>query len=215
MTCSRRFFLGMLLAGVAAAQTPADLKPGLYAVFDTTEGVFTARLYERYTPKAVNNFVGLATGTKPWWDPQAKAFVKRPMYNGITFHRVVREQMIQAGDPTGLGTHNCGFTMPDEFLPGLRFDAPGRLAVANTGQPNSGACQFFVTDQAVPSWTGKYTIFGQVVSGQDVVGKINKVRTYNEKPVQPVILRNVSVRRVGPAPQHAASQPPASQAKDN
>jgi cyclophilin family peptidyl-prolyl cis-trans isomerase len=195
MTCSRLLAGILLLSGFASAQTP-PLKPGLYAVFETSEGAITAQLFERYTPLAVKSFVGLATGTKPWFDPKVKAFVKRPMYNGITFHRVVREQMIQSGDPTGLGTHNCGVTLRDEFLPGLRFDGPGRLAVANTGQPDSGACQFFITDQMVPSWSGKYTIFGQVVQGQDVVGKINRVRTFNEKPVQPVILKTVSIRRV-------------------
>jgi peptidyl-prolyl cis-trans isomerase A (cyclophilin A) len=192
----------VLVACLAFAEKPHDLKPGLYAVFDTSEGAFTAQLYEKYTPMAVNVFVGLAQGTKPWWDPKIKALVRRPMYNGITFHRVVKEQMIQTGDPTGLGSHNCGFTVRDEFLPGLRFDGPGRLGVANTGQPDSGSCQFFVTDQAVPSWNGKYTIFGQVVAGQDVVGKINRVRTVNEKPVQPVMLKSVSIRRIVAPPRN-------------
>ena len=185
-----------VMTGLANAQATPDLKPGLYAVFDTSEGSFTAQLYEKYTPVTVRNFVGLATGTKPWWDPNAKGWVRRAMYNGIAFHRVVREQMIQAGDPTGLGTHNCGFTIPDEFLPGLMFDRPGRVGVANTGKPDSGACQFFITDQAIPSWNNKYTIFGQVVAGQDVVSKINRVHTYNEKPVEPVLLKSVYIRRV-------------------
>ena len=183
-------------AGLAQAQPDAELKPGLYAVFDTPQGSFTAVLYEKYTPLAVNNFVGLATGVKPWWDPKVKGWVKRAMFNGITFHRIVREEMIQSGDPTGLGTHNCGFTIRDEFLPGLMFDRPGRLAVANTGKPDSGACQFFITDQAVPSWNNKYTIFGQVVSGQAVVSKLNRVRTVGEKPVEPVLLNRVTIRRV-------------------
>jgi cyclophilin family peptidyl-prolyl cis-trans isomerase len=186
----------LAVAGLANPQTQGDLKPGLYAVFETSQGSFTAILYEKYTPVTVSNFVGLATGTKPWLDPKLKAWVKRPLYNGITFHRIVREEMIQAGDPTGLGTHNCGFTIPDEFLPGLRFDRPGRLGVANTGQPGSGSCQFFITDQAIPTWNNKYTIFGQVVAGQDVVSKINRVRTHNEKPVEPVLLKSVLIRRI-------------------
>jgi peptidyl-prolyl cis-trans isomerase A (cyclophilin A) len=187
----------ILLAALARAQNPErELKPGLYAIFETSEGTITAQLFDRYVPNAVNTFVGLAMGTKPWFDPKVKAFVNRPMYNGITFHRIVKEQMIQSGDPTGLGTHNSGFTLRDEILPGLRFDGPGRLAVANTGQQDSGACQFFITEQAMPQWTGKYTIFGQVISGQDVVSKINRVRTINEKPVQPVMLNKVLVRRV-------------------
>jgi cyclophilin family peptidyl-prolyl cis-trans isomerase len=183
-------------AAAFAQEGSHELKPGVYAIFETSEGTITAQLYDKYVPVAVNTFAGLAMGTKPWFDPKVKGFVKRPMYNGITFHRVVREQMIQSGDPTGLGNHNCGFTIRDEFLPGLRFDGPGRLAMANTGQPDSSGCQFFITDQAVPQWNGKYTIFGQVVEGQDVVTKINRVRTYNEKPVEPVMLIKVTVRRV-------------------
>jgi len=196
----------LAIAGLANAQPKGDLKPGLYAVFDTSQGSFTALLYEKYTSVTVKNFVGLATGTKPWWDPKIKGWVKRPLYNGITFHRIVREQMIQSGDPTGLGTHNCGFTIRDEFLPGLMFDRPGRLGVANTGQPGSGGCQFFITDQAIPTWNNKYTIFGQVVEGQDVVSKINRVRTYNEKPVEPVLLKSVVIRRVSAAPGHSPGQ---------
>ncbi|MGD1072055.1 MAG: peptidylprolyl isomerase [Bryobacteraceae bacterium] len=178
------------------AQPPA-LKPGLYAIFDTSEGVITAVLYEKYTPIAVKNFVGLAQGTKPWLDPKARAWVKRPMYNGITFHRVVREQMIQSGDPTGIGNHNCGFKIRDEFLPGLKFDGPGKLGVANTGQPDTGGCQFFITEEAVPSWSNHYTIFGQVVAGQDVVNRIDKVPVREERPVEPVILKSVTIERVG------------------
>jgi len=177
-------------------QSP-ELKRGLYAIFDTSEGLVTAVLYEKYTPIAVKNFVGLAEGTKPWLDPKTRALVKRPMYNGITFHRVVREEMIQSGDPTGLGTHNCGFNIRDEFLPGLRFDKPGRLAVANTGKPDSGGCQFFITEEAVPGWDNHYTIFGQVVAGQEVVNRINRVPVRGDRPVTPVILKSVRIERVG------------------
>jgi cyclophilin family peptidyl-prolyl cis-trans isomerase len=125
------------------------------------------------------------------------------MYNGITFHRVVREEMIQSGDPTGFGTHNCGFTIRDEYLPGLQFNRPGRLGMANTGQPDSGACQFFITEQAMPQWNQHYTVFGQVVEGQDVVGRINRVRTVKEKPVEPIVLKSVSIMRIQPRPDAA------------
>jgi peptidyl-prolyl cis-trans isomerase A (cyclophilin A) len=172
------------------------LKPGLYAVFDTAEGVITAQLYEKYTPVTVRNFVALAEGTKPWRDPKTGNMVSRPLYNGITFHRIVREEMIQAGDPTGVGSHNCGVTIRDEFLPGLRFDQPGRLAMANTGQPDSGGCQFFITDQVMTTWNGKYTIFGQVVSGFDVEGRINRKPLYGDRPVDKVQLNSVTIQRV-------------------
>lgn len=146
--------------GSRAFEKGGDLPNGLYAVFTTSEGVFTAKLYEKYTPKSVANFVGLATGTKAWRDPKTGAMVNRPMYDNITFHRIIRDEMIQSGDPTGTSAHNCGFTIPDEFLIGLTFNTAGKLAVANTGQPDSGACQFFITVGPVTRWNNAYTIFG-------------------------------------------------------
>ena len=126
--------------------------------------------------------------------------VKVRLYDNITFHRVVRGEMIQSGDPTGTGRHNCGFTIRDEYLPGLRFDGAGKLAMANTGNPDSGGCQFFITDGPMRSWDGKYAIFGQVVEGLDVVEKINRMPTHDEKPVTPVKLITVTIQRVGPPP---------------
>ena len=137
-------------------------------------------------------------GTIAWVDPQTHKRVKRPLYQNITFHRVVPHEIIQAGDPTGLGTHNCGFTIRDEFLPGLRFDRSGRLAMANSGSPDSSGCQFFITSNVESQWNGKYTIFGQVVEGQDVVDKIAAVRVRDEKPVTPVKLIAVTIERVKP-----------------
>jgi peptidyl-prolyl cis-trans isomerase A (cyclophilin A) len=192
--------LGVIcLAGMASAQT-AGLPDGLYAIFTTSKGVITAKLQEKYTPESVQNFVGLAQGTKAWRDPKTGAMVKRPMYDNITFHRVIRDQMIQSGDPTGTSGHNCGFTIHDEFLPGLTFNHPGRLAVANTGEPDSGACQFFITTGSVPQWDNKYTIFGDVVKGLDVVNAINHGKLRGDKPVEPVTLNSVRIERVGPAP---------------
>jgi cyclophilin family peptidyl-prolyl cis-trans isomerase len=162
---------------------------------ETSEGRIVAELYEKYVPAAVKNFVGLAQGTKPWRDAKG-VLVKGPMYNGVTFHRIIREEMIQTGDPTGTGAHECGVTIPDEFLPGLQFNGPGRLAVANTGRPNSGGCQFFITEQAVPRWNNNYTIFGQVVQGQDVVHAINIKPLIGDKPASPIYLKNVVIERV-------------------
>jgi cyclophilin family peptidyl-prolyl cis-trans isomerase len=126
--------------------------------------------------------------------------VKRPLYDNITFHRVVRGEMIQAGDPTGTGRHNCGFTIRDEYLPGLRFDSAGKLAMANSGNPDSGGCQFFITDGPMRSWDGKYTIFGLVVEGLDVVAKINHAPLHDDKPIEPVKLTGVTIERAGPEP---------------
>ncbi|HKD09084.1 MAG TPA: peptidylprolyl isomerase [Bryobacteraceae bacterium] len=186
----------LLYAGKPGDKPDKVLKPGLYAVFDTSEGIIKAELFEKYTPIAVANFVGLAQGTKPWRDPKTGQFVRRPMYNGVTFHRVIREEMIQAGDPTGTSAHNCGITIRDEFLPGLRFDQPGRLAVANTGRPDSGACQFFFTDGTVSQWNNQYTIFGQAVEGLDVIHAINRKPLVGERPEHPVIIRSVTIQRI-------------------
>jgi cyclophilin family peptidyl-prolyl cis-trans isomerase len=192
--------IALALGTVVFAAEKGELPNGLYAVFTTSQGEFTAKLNEKYTPKSVENFVGLATGTKAWKDAQTGAMVKRPMYDGITFHRIIRDEMIQSGDPTGTSSHNCGITIPDEFLPGLTFNRGGMLAVANTGQPNSGACQFFITVGAVARWNGSYTIFGEVVKGMDVVNAINHVQLVGDKPEKPTKLMSVRIQRVGPEP---------------
>lgn len=178
------------------AQSP-PLKPGLYAVFRTSQGTITARLYEKYTPVAVRNFVGLAQGTKAWKDPKTGKPVKRPLYDNITFHRVLPGIMIQSGDPTATGSHDCGIAIRDEFLPGLQFQRAGKLAVANTGNPDSGGCQFFITTDAMPQWTGKYTIFGEVVSGLEVANKISHAAVKGDRPVDPAKLIGVSIERIG------------------
>lgn len=186
----------LLAAACAYAQQP----DGLYAIFNTSLGNFTARLYEKDTPVTVQNFVALAQGTKATRNPKTGAMVKRPLYDGITFHRVVPGEMIQSGDPTGTGHHNCGVTIPDEFLPGLRFDRAGKLAMANTGAPDSGGCQWFVTDGPMRQWDGKYAVFGIVVEGLDVVAKINHAPVRGDEPVAPVSLISVTIERIGPEP---------------
>jgi peptidyl-prolyl cis-trans isomerase A (cyclophilin A) len=192
-----RFTLFLLATGCVCAQQQPD---GLYAVFHTPMGNITARLYEKDTPMTVQNFVALAQGTKATLNPKTGTMVKVPLYDNITFHRVVPGEMIQSGDPTGSGSHNCGFTIRDEFLPGLRFDSAGKLAMANIGGPDSGGCQFFITTNAMREWNGKYTIFGMVVDGQDVVSKINEAKVHDDKPVEPVKLINVTIERIGPEP---------------
>lgn len=195
-------FSALFLIPLGVAQNPPALKPGLYATFNTSEGAITARLYEKYTPGTVANFVALAQGTKPWRDPKTGAMVGRPLYDNITFHRVVPEEAIQSGDPTATGAHDCGVAIRDEFLPGLRFSGPGRLALANNGNPDSGGCQFFITAQQMPRWDGKYTIFGEVVAGLDVVSKISRMPVHGDKPVDPVKLIHVSIQRIGADKKH-------------
>ena len=174
-------------------------------------GTITAKLYEKETPLTVRNFVALAQGTKPWKDASG-ARVTKPLYNNITFHRVIPNFMIQTGDPTATGSHDCGITIRDEILPTLKFDRPGRLAMANIGRPNTGGCQFFITEVAYPSLdpapgNSGYTIFGQVVEGQDFVSKIARVpRDANDKPRTPVKLVSVTIKRIGPEPAPAGAK---------
>jgi peptidyl-prolyl cis-trans isomerase A (cyclophilin A) len=157
-------------------------------------GDITLILYEQQAPVTVKNFLGLATGRKSWVNPKTQQRVSRPLYNGLTFHRVIPGFMIQGGDPTGTGMGGTD-VIKDEFVPTLKFDQPGRLAMANAG-PHTGSCQFFITDALTPHLNGKHTIFGQVVEHQDVVGQIARVpKDSNDKPDVPVVIRKVTFER--------------------
>ncbi len=189
--------LGVALC-FAQAPPPADIpsEPGLYAIFDTSMGRIVARLYEDKAPGTVKNFVALATGTKATLDKKG-ALTKRHYYDGLTFHRVIKGFMIQTGDVNATGSSPCGIpNLKDEIDPSLNFKEPGVLAMANTGRPNTGACQIFITVGSPDYLTGMYTIFGQVVSGQDIADKISKVPTVaNDKPAFPVTIKTVTIKR--------------------
>jgi len=191
-------------AQAPAAQPEAGLparEPGLYATIRTSLGDIVAMLFDVETPITVKNFVDLARGTKPWKDPKSGAMVKRPLYPGTIFHRVIKNFMIQGGDPTGTGAGEIGFTIPEEFVPTLKFDQPGRLGMAKAKAPHSGSSQFFITEVPTPHLNGLHTVFGQVVEGQDVVNKIVAVPTgANDRPVTPVRLIGIVLKRVGPVP---------------
>jgi cyclophilin family peptidyl-prolyl cis-trans isomerase len=134
--------------------------------------------------------------------------VRRPFYNGVTFHRVIPDFMIQTGDPTGSGAYDPGFTIRDEFHPSLKFDRPGRLGMANTGEKNTGNCQFFITEVPTPHLNNLHAIFGQVTEGMDVVHKIARVPTgANNKPRTAVVIKRVVIEREGPAPPNAPEAP--------
>ncbi len=207
-------FSTLALAGALAAQTPAPTaaapaaaKParenGLYTTIQITQGgqpmgSIVLRMYEAESPVTVKNFVDLALGRKLWKDPKTGTRVRRPFYNGLTFHRVIPGFMIQGGDPTGTGMGDTD-AIKDEFHPTLKFDIPGRLAMANAG-PGTSSCQFFITETPQMRLTGGYTIFGQVVEGQELVGKVARVPKNGEKPVTPVVMSKVTFERVGPVP---------------
>ena len=120
----------------------------------------------------------------------------RPLYENITFHRVIPYFMIQSGDPTGKGNHNCGFVVQDEIRPDLKFNKAGRLAMANLGGPGTAGCQFFITETKKENLNGLYTIFGQVLDGMDVVKRISRVIVEkNDKPARPIMLNKVHIIR--------------------
>jgi cyclophilin family peptidyl-prolyl cis-trans isomerase len=170
-------------------------------------------LFEKETPGTVANFVALTRGTKAAKD-KSGAMTKRPYFTNLTFHRVIAGFMIQTGDgQKGDGSGDCGFTIKDEFVPSLKYDKPGMLGLARLNDRNTGACQFFITDAAYPSLTGEYTLFGQVVEGQDIVAKIARVpKDSGDKPRTPVKLISATIKRYGPPPAVAAPAAPAKKA---
>jgi peptidyl-prolyl cis-trans isomerase A (cyclophilin A) len=170
--------------------------PGTYAVFDTSLGTIVVRLFDKEAPKTVANFVGLAEGTVEFRDPRSGKKEKRPFYDGLTFHRVIPDFMIQGGCPLGTGTGDPGYRFADEFHTSLKHDKPGKLSMANSG-PNTNGSQFFITVAPTPWLDRKHTIFGEIVEGQDVATKISETpRDSGDRPRQPVLLKSVKIERV-------------------
>ena len=174
-----------------------SLAAGTYAVFSTTEGKITVRLFETDAPITVKNFIELAEGAKEWSHPVARAKSSAKLYDGTVFHRVIPDFMIQGGDPAGTGMGGPGYRFQDETKGAPhKFDKPGKLAMANSG-PNTNGSQFFITVAPTPWLTGNHTIFGEVVDGQEIVTKIATVpRNAQDKPHKPVILESVIIERV-------------------
>jgi len=204
----------------ALPPVPLPNEPGLYAVIYTSMGNIVCRLFEKDAPKTVANFRGLATGAKPWTDPVSGKAMHAPLYSGTIFHRVIPDFMIQGGDPAGNGTGDPGYKFEDEITADHVFDHAGILAMANSG-PNTNGSQFFITVAPTPWLNGKHTIFGEVVSGQDVVDAISKVPRQPssdgiadagskvpmkapDTPLTPVRIIRIAVRRV---PVAKAAQP--------
>jgi peptidyl-prolyl cis-trans isomerase A (cyclophilin A) len=187
----------------APGTAPPPREPGLYATVVTNLGTVVFKFYETESPITTRNFIDLTLGRKAWKDPKTGQTVRRPLLPGTTFHRVIPGFMIQGGDPTGTGAGDVGFVIPDEFHPSLKFDKPGKVAMANAG-PKTGSSQFFITEVPTPHLTGMHTIFGQVVEGQEVVEKIARApRDGNDKPRTAVIMSRITFKREGPAPPNA------------
>jgi len=184
----------VLTMGLVVTQAQEKKAP-LYATLKTSMGDIVVLLFEDKAPKTVENFVGLATGTKEWMDPKTGERVKRPLYNGTIFHRVIPNFMIQAGDPLGNGTGGPGYRFADEFHPDLKHSKAGIVSMANAG-PNTNGSQFFITEQATPWLDGRHSVFGEVVKGEEVVHAIAAVpRNPRDRPLKDVVLNEVVISR--------------------
>ncbi len=175
----------------------------LHARLKTTLGDIVVRLEEQLAPNTVKNFVGLATGTIDWKDPKTSASMKgTPCYDGVRFHRVIPNFMIQCGDPLSRhtdmaarwGTGNAGYRFEDEFHPTLRHATAGILSMANSG-PNTNGAQWFITEGKTAHLDNKHSVFGSVVTGMEVVAKIARVATTRDRPNQDVVLEKVEIFR--------------------
>ncbi len=165
-------------AGGSQAKDGGDKKMGnRIAIFATSMGTFEIELFEDKAPKTTANFISLA---------------EKGFYDGLIFHRVIDDFMIQGGDPKGNGTGGPGYTIPDEFHPDLRHDSAGILSMANAG-PNTGGSQFFITLTKTPWLDGKHAVFGKVVRGMDVVKQIGHVETFNDRPFVDVVIKKITI----------------------
>jgi peptidyl-prolyl cis-trans isomerase A (cyclophilin A) len=176
------------------------------AIIDTTAGKMHCTLFPKQAPIGVDNFIGLASGTKDWTSPsthEKKHGV--PLYDGTIFHRVIPEFMIQGGDPTGTGRGDPGYRFKNETSPDLTFDRPGRLAYANAG-PDTNGSQFFITEVPYPSLNGGYTIFGQCDDPSvELVKEIARMASdpRGNRPFRPVKINHITIEKPGAAPSSA------------
>jgi len=189
-----------------AATAPPASKPATAAaaeptaIIHTTAGDLHCTLFPKVAPIGVENFIGLAEGTKDWTSPVSHAKKHGvPLYDGTIFHRVIPEFMIQGGDPAGSGMGGPGYAFKNETSPSVKFDRPGRLAYANEG-PNTSTngSQFFITEVPYPSLNGGYTIFGQCDDAAvELVKKIARMATSGERPLRPVKITHIEIHGAG------------------
>lgn len=186
--------LGWVLLTVSSVLALDD---GLYAVFHTSMGSFTSQLHYAEAPLTVANFVGLAEGSQTWLDMETGAVHQEPFYDGTVFHRVIEGFMIQGGSRNQQGTDGPGYQFPDEIPSGWLHDGAGVLSMANSGYDTNGS-QFFVTVGPTAWLDGRHTVFGQVISGMDVVEAINGVPVGDkDKPIDDVTILSIDILRVG------------------
>jgi len=181
-----------------APATPKPLAPGAYARIKTQHGEILVRLLPATAPQTVANFIGLAKGERPFKDADGR-WVIRPYFDGLTFHRVEKDSLIQGGCPKGDGTGGPGYAFDNEVKDDVKFDKPGRVAMANAGEDTNGS-QIFITLKASPSFDGRYTIFGDVVTGLDAVQDISAVPATSKGGLhlakKPVVIESVVIEDV-------------------
>ncbi|MDA0999948.1 MAG: peptidylprolyl isomerase [bacterium] len=167
---------------------------GLFAEFKTNMGDFVVELFPDKVPQTVENFVSLVQGTKEFTNPKTRKPTTQPYYDGLIFHRVIPDFMIQGGCILGNGMGGPGYSFEDEFDPDLRHDGPGVLSMANAG-PNTNGSQFFITVAPTPHLDDRHSVFGKVVEGLDIVMAISEVETGPmDRPLEPVVLEKVTIR---------------------
>jgi peptidyl-prolyl cis-trans isomerase A (cyclophilin A) len=169
----------------------------LIATFKTNHGDIVVELFPNHAPVTVENFVGLAEGTKEWRDPASGETRTTPLYQDLEFHRIIADFMLQGGDPIGNGTGGPGYQFQDEFHPELQFDKPYLLAMANAG-PGTNGSQFFITLVPTTWLNRKHTIFGEVAddASRQVVDAIGAVKTDRfDRPTEPVVLQKIEIER--------------------
>lgn len=168
----------------------------MFALFETNRGNFKVKLFQDRVPNTVENFAGLAEGSKEFIDPATGEKTKRPFYDGLIFHRVIKDFMIQGGCPLKNGTGGPGYKFADEIVAGQnKHDKPGMLSMANAG-PNTNGSQFFITTVATPWLDRGHTIFGEVVEGYDVIDTIGNTRTApGDRPLEDIVINKVTIQR--------------------
>ncbi len=197
--------------GYQAAETPANIAPSevvtvvpptaddklrkrVEAVFRTSVGNFTVLLQRRYAPRTVENFIELAKGTKEFVDAITGRKVVRPFFNGLIFHRVIKNFIVQGGCPFGTGKGGPGYSITDEFNPSLRHNKAGIVSMANAGQANTNGSQFFITMGPQPDFDDKNTVFGEVTKGMDTVRTINRARVGpTDRPIKRIYIIAVDI----------------------
>ncbi len=188
----------LLLLSACKSSKYADLSDGIYADIQTNYGDIVLKLEQEKTPVTVANFISLAEGNSPFVSDEYK---DKKYYEGVIFHRVIKDFMIQGGDPTASGSGNPGYRFKDEIVSDLSHSKPGILSMANSG-PKTNGSQFFITHKPTLHLDGKHTVFGEVVIGMEVVDSIANVKTYQEpnrkdRPVEDVVMNKVEIVRKG------------------